>query len=68
MTLREFLEFNINDELLSVYIEGSDGFTWSYKKDIPDGLKNRKVLWWHMCKEDLNIFIEGEIFADGKII
>jgi hypothetical protein len=38
---------------------------WFYKKNIPDGFKNRKVLALNIDNEDLVILIEGQIFADG---
>ena len=68
MLLKELLELNTDGAYLEIYLEGTDGFDWFYKKNVPDGLKNRKVLAWSIEQEDLNITIEGEIFADGKLI
>lgn len=67
MLLKEFLELNTNDTYLGIYLEGTDGCDWFYKKNIPDGFKNRKVLAWNIDEEDLVILIEGQIFVDGKL-
>lgn len=68
MFLKEFLELNNNGVYLEIYLKGTDGFDWFYKRDIPDALKNRKILHWKVDGnyEDLTITIEGKIFADGK--
>lgn len=65
MLLKEFLELNTDGVYLEIYLEGTDGCDWFYKKNIPDGFKNRKVLAWSVDNEDLVILIEGQIFADG---
>ena len=67
MLLKEFLDLNANDDCLGIYLDGTDGFNWFYKKDIPNALKNRKIRYWKTDgNEDLTITIEGKIFADGN--
>jgi hypothetical protein len=68
MLLKEFLELNCNGGLLGVFLTGTDGFDWFYKRDIPEALKNYKILHWRLdeAQEDLSITVEGKIFADGN--
>lgn len=67
MLLKELLDLNCDGGLLGVYLTGTDGFDWFYKRDIPEALKNYKVLHWYVDgSEDLSITVEGEIFADGN--
>lgn len=67
MLLKELLELNCNGGLLGVFITGTDGFDWFYKRDVPEALKNYKVLHWRVDgnQEDLSVNVEGKIFADG---
>ena len=66
MSVREFLALNCNSEFLSVYLEGSDGFDWFDKKNIPEKIKNYKILRWKIDgNKEITIVVKGEIFADG---
>lgn len=67
MLLKELLKLNYNGEYLSIYLDGTDGLDWFYKKHIPEAFKNYKVLNWKIDGEDLHITIDGEIFADRGI-
>lgn len=67
MLLKEFLELNWNCGLLGVFLTGTDGFNWFCKRDIPEALKNYKILHWRIeIRGDLSITVEGKIFADGN--
>ena len=66
MSVREFLALNYNSEVLSVYLERSDGFEWFDKKNIPEKIKNYKILRWKIDgNKEITIVVKGEIFADG---